>query len=568
MDRPNSLSSDSELYEFQLARERFEVAERYRRREIRLSEALLMIGVGRAQFFRILKRIDDKGEVSGAKRYRRGRKSGSISIAVKLEKIIDEKFEKHYKGRSATYAEVWRQVQAATDAERISCPSYHTIVRWIKENKKQRDRDLKKLGAESTNQLYGSRPGRYIASQPLEWVQMDHTRLDAFVVDDEDPTIIIGRPWVSFAIDVYTRAIVGFHLSLLPPSSMTVAMLVANAVLPKDKMLQRLGLTAETLVMHGLMKTIHTDNAKEFVSKLLLASCDVHGIKVKHRDIGKKHQGGHIERLIGTIMTTRVHFYRGTTYSNPVKRRGQSSEKKSCLTFKDMRALLIHAINGYHGVVHSALRDTPLNVWNNYFKNHESPKLIEGDQADKFRIDFYPEKIRPVHPSGIKMLGREYWGGCLRGRVRDQVLVKYDPYDASHVKVLLDDEYVDVQCSHNKFGRSDDFEYYRYQRANKGIRPGTIMHRSSRASVRESNDIQDKAAKRKEDIRRSKKHAAKREHLDYKNNVASSSKVAAKPVEDLKNSPPPRENYLSFLDRTPNTTQEFSDDPVIFDAHF
>jgi putative transposase len=45
----------------------------------------------------------------------------------------------------------------------------------------------------------------------LELVQIDHALVDVVVVDElaRKP---IGRPWVTLAIDVATRAVLGFHL--------------------------------------------------------------------------------------------------------------------------------------------------------------------------------------------------------------------------------------------------------------------------------------------------------------------------------------------------------------------
>ena len=53
----------------------------------------------------------------------------------------------------------------------------------------------------------------------MEWVrvgqllQMDHTLVDVVVVDEVDREPI-GRPWLTLALDVATRAVPGFHLSL------------------------------------------------------------------------------------------------------------------------------------------------------------------------------------------------------------------------------------------------------------------------------------------------------------------------------------------------------------------
>jgi putative transposase len=50
----------------------------------------------------------------------------------------------------------------------------------------------------------------------------------------------IGRPWLTLVIDVASRMIAGFHLSLDSPSSASVALAISHAVLPKQKFLPNL----------------------------------------------------------------------------------------------------------------------------------------------------------------------------------------------------------------------------------------------------------------------------------------------------------------------------------------
>jgi putative transposase len=68
---------------------------------------------------------------------------------------------------------------------------------------------------------------------PLELVQIDYTVVDVVVVDELE-RYPIGRPWLTVVIDVATRVIMGYQLSLEPPSSTSVALAISHAVLRKD----------------------------------------------------------------------------------------------------------------------------------------------------------------------------------------------------------------------------------------------------------------------------------------------------------------------------------------------
>jgi putative transposase len=77
--------------------------------------------------------------------------------------------------------------------------------------------------------------------------QIDHTPVDVIVVDEQD-RLPVGRPWLTLVIDVDSRVVAGFCLSLDDPSTLSVARALTHAVTPKDKWLQdEYGLAMERL---------------------------------------------------------------------------------------------------------------------------------------------------------------------------------------------------------------------------------------------------------------------------------------------------------------------------------
>ena len=72
-------------------------------------------------------------------------------------------------------------------------------------------------------------PGQYFASRPLEVVQIDHTEVDLFLVDESTRQAMSVRPWLTLAIDVFTRMVVGFHLSMARPSRVSADILRGSA---------------------------------------------------------------------------------------------------------------------------------------------------------------------------------------------------------------------------------------------------------------------------------------------------------------------------------------------------
>jgi putative transposase len=162
---------------------------------------------------------------------------------------------------------------------------------------------------------------------PLDVLQMDHTPVDVIVVDSER-RLPIGRPWLSLAIDVAARMVAGFHVSLWAPSALSVSLTLTHAVMSKTDWLADRELQNLDWPVAGLPRTIHVDNAKEFHSEALVRGCQEYGIQLDHRPPGRPQYGGHIERLIGTMMGA-VHLLPGTTFSNVKEKGAYASEERA-----------------------------------------------------------------------------------------------------------------------------------------------------------------------------------------------------------------------------------------------
>ncbi len=130
------------------------------------------------------------------------------------------------------------------------------------------------------------RPGIFdTAQRPLDLVQIDHTKLDIIVVDDKQ-RLPIGRPWITLAVDVYSRMVVGFYISLDPPGAIATGLCIAHAVLPKDAWLAKRGVSGQWPCW-GLPVRIHLDNAREFHGAMLHRGCEQYGITLEYRPIAQ-----------------------------------------------------------------------------------------------------------------------------------------------------------------------------------------------------------------------------------------------------------------------------------------
>lgn len=83
-------------------------------------------------------------------------------------------------------------------------------------------------------------PGSLVAKYPLEIVQVDHTQADVVLVSEYDRKVI-GRPWLTIALDVATRCVLSFYVGMDRPGAATVGLLLTRAALSKAPWLANRG---------------------------------------------------------------------------------------------------------------------------------------------------------------------------------------------------------------------------------------------------------------------------------------------------------------------------------------
>jgi putative transposase len=166
---------------------------------------------------------------------------GKARIQGAVEKIVNDVLESFYLTRQRrSVALIVREIRRRCIELKYPVPARNTIearIRGLDPKTVASKRD----GYDATKRLtplVGETP---LPSGPLGVVQMDHSHVDVIIVEQSSRQPI-GRPWLTLAIDVYTRCIVGMLLTLEAPSATSVGLCLAHAVCSKDAYLLRLGL--------------------------------------------------------------------------------------------------------------------------------------------------------------------------------------------------------------------------------------------------------------------------------------------------------------------------------------
>ena len=392
------------------------------------------LGLGRSAIYELLRRYRQRSQTSSLLPGKRGRELMAVVLDQNRENLLSSCIQEFYlKPERPRLAALMLEIQRRFTERKLRVPNYRTVLNRI-QVLDLRLVTAKRHGSKKARELLG--PVAVSTLQPvqrMDVLQIDHTPVDVIVVDQQK-RLPIGRPWLSLAIDVRTRMVAGFHVSLWSPSTLSVSLVLSHSVLPKTSWLADRELQTLDWPVHGLPRTIHVDNAKEFHAEALVRGCQEYGIRLDHRPPRQPHYGGHIERLIGTMMGA-VHLLPGTTFSNVSEKGCYAPEDRASLTLAELERWLALQIAGvYHLSVHSALGKAPLAAWQEETAVRPRAPLDETE----FFLSFLPAVPRQIRRDGIHFYNIRYWDNVLSpwaGRLKEPLLVKYDPRNLSRIYV-------------------------------------------------------------------------------------------------------------------------------------
>ena len=401
-------------------------------------EAAQALGLSRRQVYVLIRRArQGTGLVTDLTPGRSGGGKGKGRLPEPVERIIRELLQKRFLTKQKrSLAAFHREVAQACKTQKLPVPARNTVAQRIAglhPAKIARSRG----GQDAARPLQGAGGIPPEVTMPLEQVQIDHTVIDLIVVDERDRQPI-GRPYLTLAIDVFTRCVLGMVVTLEAPSAVSVGLCLAHAACDKRPWLEGLNVKMEW-PMSGKPRLLYLDNAAEFKSEALRRGCEQHGIRLDYRPLGQPHYGGIVERIIGTAMQMIHDELPGTTFSNPGQRGEYDSEKMATLTLRELERWLALAVGTYHGSVHNGLLQPPAARWAEAVERVGVPAVVTRPTA--FLVDFLPVIRRTLTRTGFVIDHIHYYADALKPWIarRERLpafLIRRDPRDISRIWVL------------------------------------------------------------------------------------------------------------------------------------
>ncbi|WP_296651309.1 DDE-type integrase/transposase/recombinase [Paraburkholderia sp.] len=359
--------------------------------------------------------------------------------------VMDRTINEHWRNSKAiSYSACYRKLRDTCLEEDIKAPSYPTLITHIKAQETNRDvrtRFGKRMAYQQNTfvdtlhydtKVHGSRP--------LQYVHIDHTQLDIELVSSRNGSNL-GKPWLSLAVDAWSRRIVGFYLTYDPPSYCSVMMVVRDMVRRH----------------HRLPEFIVVDNGRDFMSEAFESFLMTMGTHLRFRPAGRPRHGAVLERMFGRLNLDYIHNLDGNTKVMKHVRMVSGSHLPKKLARWTLEPLYygiqFWATEYYDQLPHPALDEAPRDAFRRGLQQSGARAHVHLQFNQDFLIATCPpadrKGTRQVDGQrGVKVHDLFYWhpefaSPLIAGR---HLSVRYDPWDASSVYVRVNSEWLHAIC--------------------------------------------------------------------------------------------------------------------------
>ncbi|HEY9697115.1 MAG TPA: transposase family protein [Trichocoleus sp.] len=332
---------------------------------------------------------------------------------------------------SSVLNRILKEIREEVASGKFSPPRSHVSVYNILDVYIEEQNLKARHPGQGLNKVIQTTEGNLAVTPSNKVIQIDHTRLDVLVVDQEGHEI--GCPFLSVATDSYSGCIAGFYLGFRQPSSLEVALVLRHAILRKEYSSEYK--LKEKWNVCGIPDYLLTDRAKEFKSEHLQQIAAHLGFTLRYR--AYPEQGGIVESVFDKLnkeFNSRLPGYKGSN----VAKRPKDAEKYASITIEELeRQLVRHFVDHVNQHCYPGTAEKRCDRWESM--HIEFPKVPEERELD---ICLLKQNKRPkVQKHGtISFEGELYKGDCLLEYVKKKVVVRYDPSNIIHLLVYTHEE--------------------------------------------------------------------------------------------------------------------------------
>lgn len=258
----------------------------------------------------------------------------------------------------------------------------------------------------------------------LQRIEGDTHVLDIELVNDDGKTI--GKAALTVLLDVASRRVIGWDISINPPSAQKTIRALKHSI-------HRVGIGESYRLDNGKENT--KEDALDGLFPLL-------GPNITYCRVRRPNEKPYVERWFKTLTTGLTHRLRGTTFSNPRQRGNYPSEKKAMYTVQKLRERFADWLeNVYHKRLHRGIGTSPNNKWAQLAQHQPPLRQLASEDMSRLFLSMTSSKL---DRGRVRFQNLQWSSGELKnlqdlGSKKQLLTIFYDATDLGHVMVTHPD---------------------------------------------------------------------------------------------------------------------------------
>lgn len=379
-----------------------------------------------------------------------------------------------YRGYSADLLEAnnQRKILGLGPLMQISERSFYNRIKKLPQEKLM----IARKGREASQHYYRMIKGHLPSDHPLDAVEIDHTPLNVFVLDDLS-ILPLGRAWLTAIKDRHTGVLLGFYISFQKTGLESIFGCIKHSLESHHMAYELWPDIKNPWPSFGRGVRYVSDRGPDFISLRYRAAITGLGSMYEYCKVRTPWLKGSIERFFLTIEQTFFEAMPGRTYSCLKDRGDYKPEKDVVVRFTTFVYLMHKWAADYHNIfVNNRKQARPLDLWLDGIGVAPPPC---PRNEDLLNIILGEHHVGKLSQEGIRFSWLNYADDNLKelmGHVGKGATVNYvvsrEDLGYVHVKDPRTDRFFKVPCTRPEYASGLSLFQHQYLRQEAGIRLG------------------------------------------------------------------------------------------------
>lgn len=307
--------------------------------------------------------------------------------------------------------------------------------------------DVARFGKRIADRKYRSVGQQIPCTMPMEYVEIDHSPLDAILLDDKGD-IPLGRPYLTILYDRFSKCVVGLSVNFREPSYNSVRKAILNTVLQKDWVKEKYPCIKNEWPCSGKIQNLVVDNGAEFWSNDLEDALRPLVSNILYTKAGNPWEKTGVEKFFDKLNNGLIKKFPGKTFSRTEQLKDYNPKRDAVVRVSEFLELLHKwIIDLYHQSPDTRETGIPVQRW---YESKFRPSEYKSSEKEQLKIELGPVHHRTIGLGGIRLYNMRYESkelieyrkqNSLDNSGKLYVKTKTDPMDLSYIYVYLENEF-------------------------------------------------------------------------------------------------------------------------------